>query len=422
MLKERRSAWWRYGGAIVMTGIAAVLRWAFNPLLGNAAPFALFVMAVTVTALFYGLGPALLAAFVGGLIALFAWLLPGHPPQSTVLTNSIVYLALTVFISILIELMRRARQRAEENTGEANESRKLLATTLGSIGDAVIATDVEARVTFMNPVAESLTGWTRAEALGQPIDAIFVIINEYSRQPVENPVARVLREGIIVGLANHTVLIQKQGTEIPIDDSGAPIRDEQGNVSGVVLVFRDVSERHKAEAALAFVASIVESSDDAIIGKTLDGIILSWNQGAERLYGYRAEEVIGKHIRLLTEPEHDDVEAILEQLKNGKSIDHYETVRVKKNGERVSVALTISPIKDLEGRLTGASTIARDITERKHAEAERARLLAEAETREQRARFLAEASAALASSLDYEVTLRRVAELAVPQLADWCAV
>ncbi|HJQ23020.1 MAG TPA: PAS domain S-box protein [Blastocatellia bacterium] len=544
MLEKGRPAWWRYGSAVVLTGMATALRWAFNPLLGNAAPFALFVMAVTITALLYGLGPALLAAIAGSLVAIFVWLLPSHPPQSTILTNVIVYLALTFFISLLIELMRRARWRAEENAEIASASRKLLATTLGSIGDAVIATDTEGRITFMNPVAETLTGWPRAEALEQPIESVFVIVNEYSRQTVESPVARVLREGVVVGLANHTVLIQKQGTEIPIDDSGAPIKDEQGNVSGVVLVFRDVSERHKAEDALAFVASIVESSDDAIIGKNLDGTIISWNKGAERLYGYRAEEIIGKHIRLLAEPEHDDIDQILEQIKRGGWIEHYETVRVKKNGERVQVALTISPIKSHGERLTGASTIARDITERKRAEetrlhlaaivesssdaiisktldgiiltwnqgaqrifgytaaeiigksililipperhaeeplilerlrrgervdhyetvrvtkdgqrldisltispirddqgrliaaskiarditaqkraeAERARLLAEAEQSEQRARFLAEASAALASSLDYEVTLRRVAELAVPQLADWCAV
>src|SRR6185436_10878310 len=127
-----------------MTGIAALLRWALNPLLGLAAPFAVFLMAVTITALSYGLGPALLTALVGGIIALFAWVLPAHPASSNVLTNSIVYLLLSFFISTLIELMRRARQRAEESAGAADESRKLLATTLGSIGDAVIATDLEA--------------------------------------------------------------------------------------------------------------------------------------------------------------------------------------------------------------------------------------------------------------------------------------
>src|SRR3982751_4061571 len=164
--KAERPAWWRYGSAVGMTGIAALLRWALSPILGSSAPFVFFVMAVTVTALSYGLGPALLTAVAGGIIALFAWVLPAHLTYSNVLTNVIVYLLLSLFIAILIELMRRARQRAEESAGSADESRKLLATTLGSIGDAVIATDLEARVTFLNPVAETLTGWPRGEALG----------------------------------------------------------------------------------------------------------------------------------------------------------------------------------------------------------------------------------------------------------------
>ncbi|HKQ05528.1 MAG TPA: PAS domain S-box protein [Blastocatellia bacterium] len=384
MPKAGRPAWWRYGNAVGMTGIAALLRWALSPVLGYSAPFVFFVMAVTVTALAYGLGPALLVTVAGGMIAVFAWLLPAPLSSSNVLTNIIVYLLLCLFISILIELMRRARQRAEESAGSADESRKLLATTLGSIGDAVIATDLDARVTFLNPVAETLTGWPRGAAIGQPASDVFVIVNEQSRQTVESPITRVLREGIVVGLANHTVLIRKDGSEIPIDDSGAPIRDEQGQLSGVVLVFRDVSERRRVEEALSFVASIVETSDDAIIGKRLDGTIVSWNAGAERLYGYRPEEVIGKHIRLLADAADDDIDHIMEQLKSGKRIEHYETVRVKKNGERVNVALTISTIKGPAGTLTGASTIARDITERKRADRERERLMAELESQRTR--------------------------------------
>ena len=104
------------------------------------------------------------------------------------------------------------------------EQRERLRTTLASIGDAVITTDTEGRVTYLNAVAESLTGWTNAEAVGQPLDAVFRIVNEQTRQPVENPATRALREGVVVGLANHTVLIAKDGTERPIDDSAAPIR------------------------------------------------------------------------------------------------------------------------------------------------------------------------------------------------------
>lgn len=127
------------------------------------------------------------------------------------------------------------------------ESEKWFSTTLRSIGDAVIATDRNALVKFMNPVAESLTGWPQEEALEMHLAKVFDIINRDTRQTVENPVIRVLREGNIVGLANHTVLVTRNGTEIPIDDRASPIKDDRGNLIGVVLVFRDVTEREKAE-------------------------------------------------------------------------------------------------------------------------------------------------------------------------------
>ena len=137
-----------------------------------------------------------------------------------------------------------ARRKAEEALRKQSD---WLRVTLSSIGDAVITTDVEARVTFMNRVAESLTGWTQAEVMGCPLTDIFQILNEQSRQPVENPALRTLGAGAIVGLANHTLLIAKDGVERPIDDTAAPIRNEQGEVVGVVLVFRDISERKRME-------------------------------------------------------------------------------------------------------------------------------------------------------------------------------
>lgn len=144
-----------------------------------------------------------------------------------------------------------ARKRAEE---ERERALSLWSTTLASIGDAVIATDVGGRVTFMNSVAESLTGWPVGEARGQPLTRVFSIVHEGSRQPVSNPVERVLREGAVVGLANHTVLVRRDGTDLPIDDSAAPIRDASGALHGAVLVFRDVTEEKQREARRAFLA------------------------------------------------------------------------------------------------------------------------------------------------------------------------
>jgi PAS domain S-box-containing protein len=251
------------------------------------------------------------------------------------------------------------------------EQRESLRVTLASIGDAVISTDRDGQVTFMNPVAEELTGWRQEEALRRPLTDIFKILNEETRKPVENPVAKVLQQGVIIGLANHTLLIARDGTERPIDDSAAPIRDSQGNILGVILIFRDVTERRRAEEANLRLAAIVESSDDAIIGKTLDGIIMSWNAGAERIFGYSAEEVLGRHISILAPPERsDEIPKILERIRSGERIDHYETIRRRKDGQRIRISLTVSPIRDASGKIIGISKIARDITERKRAEEE----------------------------------------------------
>jgi PAS domain S-box-containing protein len=145
----------------------------------------------------------------------------------------------------MIESNGRRRLRAERALRESEER---LRVTMRSIGDAVIATDTDGKIVFLNPVAESLTGWRTQEACGRPLDEVFRIVNETSRATVESPVAKVLRHGGIVGLANHTVLVARDGREIPIDDSGAPIRYDDGSVMGVVLVFRDVTERKEAEA------------------------------------------------------------------------------------------------------------------------------------------------------------------------------
>ena len=188
----------------------------------------------------------------------------------------------------------------------------------------------------MNEVAESLTGWPLTAARARPLDQVFRIINEETRQPVASPAARALREGVVVGLANHTLLVRRDGSECPIDDSAAPIRDEHGSISGCVLIFRDVTNQRRLEHEKAsqlltarLLAAIVESSDDAIVSKSLQGVIQSWNAGAERIFGYTAAQAIGRHISLLIPPERlAEEEHIIERLKSGERIDHFETERL----------------------------------------------------------------------------------------------
>jgi PAS domain S-box-containing protein len=260
-------------------------------------------------------------------------------------------------------------RRDDKNEKNIRRERQMLDVTLRSIGDAVIVTDVAGRVTFLNVVAEQLTGWSMADAKDQPFENIFRIVNERSSNPVENPVAKVLETGGIVGLANHTVLLTRDGRRFPIDDSGAPVRLPSGELVGVVVVFRDVTERKRAEHEHAWLAAIIDSSDDAIASKTLDGIVTSWNPAARRLFGYEPEEIVGKPITTIIPPElHAEEVEILARLRRGERIDHYETVRLAKDGRRIDISLTVSPIKDDDGEVIGASKIARDITDRKRTE------------------------------------------------------
>jgi PAS domain S-box-containing protein len=480
-----------YFVAVAVMVVATLVRWLLDPALGNHLQYITYFVAIVVVATYAGRWPSILAMILGWLAADFFFTAPrgsftGLAGESEFLVGSTAYFLASIAIVFLGESMHTARRRAEAD-------REALRVTLLSIGDAVIATDLEARVNFMNSVAETLTGWTAREAEGKSLDEVFQIVNEASRKPVENPAARALREGVIVGLANHTVLIAKDGAERPIDDSAAPIRGEQGSLAGTVLVFRDITERKEAERSLresearktaifeaaldciitidhkgcviefnaaaertfgyrrdevlgrelaeliipvslreshrrglahylatgegpvlgqriempalradgseilvelaiarigaddppmftaylrdvtqrerdkkarAHLAAIVAWSDDAIISMDLNGVITSWNRGAERLFGYMAEEAVGKPVTMLIPEGRLDEEAkILERIRRGEAVDHYETVRQREDGSRLDVSLTVSPLRDEAGNIVGASKISRDITE-----------------------------------------------------------
>ena len=280
-------------------------------------------------------------------------------------------LALGAIIAVLTSIVvGRSILREERTIAEQSD---LMRATLTSIGDAVITTDIDGRVTHLNPVAETLTGRPQEGAIGETLQTVFRIIDEQTRQPIENPAAMASREDRIGG---HLLLVAKDGSECPIDDRVAPIRSGDGEIHGYVLVFRDVRERREKErelsrgrAAEARLAALVQSSDDAIVSKSLEGIIESWNHGAERVFGYAAEEALSRPIAMLVPPERMAEEReIIERIRNGERIDTFDSVRIRKDGSRISVSLTISPIKDAAGRVIGASTIARDISERERHE------------------------------------------------------
>lgn len=306
-----------------------------------------------------------------------------------------------------------ARHRAER---ELAKERERLQITLASIGDGVISTDVEGRVTFLNPVAEHLTGWLQAEAAGLPLVEVFNIVNDHTRRPAENPALRALREGVVVELANHTVLIARDGKERPIDDSAAPIRDETGVPVGAVLVFRDVSERRRAEEVHARLAAIVESTGDSILSTSLDCEIQTWNPAAERLFGYSAAEAIGRQTAIIIPTDRlDEEREIFEKLRRGERVESFETIRVARDGRCLDIALTVSPLLDSEGQVIGAAKVGRDISERKRAE----RALRASEGRH---RFLAELALATQQLVDPDEVMLVSARLLAEHLGvDRCA-
>jgi PAS domain S-box-containing protein len=364
-----------YGISFLVLAGAVLLRLLLDPVMGDSLPLVTLFGAVAAAAWVGGYSPALLVTALGYVTCAYLFVEPRGElglDRADNLVGLIAYLFTCSLIIGTCQAMRMAQASARERS-------EVMRVTLASIGDAVITTDTEGRVTYLNSVAELLTGWKQHDAYGQPLAAVFRIINEDTRQTVENPTTRALRAGVVVGLANHTLLVAKDGVERPIDDSVAPIKDENGVVSGCVLIFRDVSERRlweKREAdrlmSARLLASIVESSDDAIVSKSLDGTIQSWNAAAERLFGYTSAEAVGRHISLIIpEDRLGEEEHIIASLKAGIHIEHFETERVGKDGRRLVISLTVSPVKDDEGRVVGASKIVRDITDRKLVESER---------------------------------------------------
>ncbi len=352
--------------------MAIFLRWALNPVLQDSFPFITLYGAIAIAVWYGRWQPAAFASLLGYFAARYLFF-SANATSFTVLTEITGLTAYALSSAIIIyfgERLHRANDELLElfesvNTLEDKSAREkeLLERTLASIGDAVIVTDSKGHILSINTQAERLLGWKNSEVVQKPLNDAFRIIDERTRQAAENPVERALREGVIIGLSNHTLLISRDGREIPIDDSAAPIKQGDGPVLGVALVFRDVSEQRAAQRAQARLAAIVEFSGDAIITKNLESIIQTWNVGAEKLFGYTANEVIGKSVTILFPEERlSEEDAILERLRRGQAVARLETVRVAKDGRRIPVSVSISPLKDSEGNVIGASKIIRDVS------------------------------------------------------------
>lgn len=288
------------------------------------------------------------------------------------------------------------RKRAEEALRLANAyNRSLIEASL----DPLVTIGPDGKITDVNTATEQVTGRSRQDLIGTDF-------SDYFTEPGKARAGyrQVFREGLVRDY--ELGLLHRDGHVTSVLYNASVYRDEAGQVVGVFAAARDITDRRRAEQAVSQLAAIVESSDDAITSTTLDGIVVSWNAGAERLYGYSAAEIIGRSISILLPPErHDDFPQILEGIKRGQSIRHFETTRRAKDGQNVDVSLTVSPIKNAEGQMVGASTIARDITERVHAYQLLERRV---EERTRQLTTLLEISHTVASTLELKPLLRLI--------------
>jgi PAS domain S-box-containing protein len=352
---------------LAATAAATIARFAMASVAGPGVPFITYFVAALILAWYCGFFSATLCVVLGSIVGSRYFLVHDHPGTILATSNDwtavIGYAIVALLVSLLLHLLRTAFERNKAAENAERQQRRWFEATLASIGDAVITTGLDGRVVHANSVAQAMLGWTESDMSGRPLDDFFHVIDEVSGEKLESPVPAVMKTGKVVGLPERSALKGRDGRTIPIDDTAAPIRNAEGRITGTVLVFRDVTARRRAEETVHLLASIVESSQDAIITHDLSGRFTSWNQGAERIFGYSAGEMIGQPASRIAKSEtEDEVPDVLRRIQAGQPVDQYQAVRRTKSGQLIDVSITFSPIYDEMGRISGLSKIARDIS------------------------------------------------------------
>jgi len=354
--------------APAFTALLMAVTWPFfaeNPII-------VYFPAVIFTAWLGGFNAGILSIVVSLTITDYLFIEPYYyltVPDRVTLIRMIVLAFSGVFISLVCSSLKRERSLVEQNAESSLQSEARLSGIIASAMDAIMTLDGEQKILLFNTAAETMFKCTAADAIGQPVERFIPKrfrgshadhVRKFGETHVTTRSMTSL--GGIFGLRGD-------GEEFPIEASISQLETTGQKFYTVIL--RDISERNRAEEVSERLAAIVESSDDAIIGKDLDGVATNWNAGAERLFGYSAREMVGQPLMRLIPPdrEHEEKE-ILDRVRSGQGVRHFDTVRLHKDGSTIYVSVTVSPIKNSAGKIIGVSKVARDISERKRAENE----------------------------------------------------
>jgi PAS domain S-box-containing protein len=243
---------------------------------------------------------------------------------------------------------------------ETSEDSAILSAIVQSSDDAIISKKLDGTIASWNAAAERIFGFTAAEAIGEPIS---IIIPDYLLTEESDILAKIKNGSRIEHY--ETMRKRKDGSRILISLTASPIKDQNGNIIGASKIARDITFQKTADEKQAILAAIVDSSDDAIVSKTLDGIITSWNHAAQRMFGYTEAEVTGEHISIIIPKNRlEEEKVIIENIRAGRKVNHFETIRRRKDGSEINISLTVSPVLNQHGKVIGASKVARDITQK----------------------------------------------------------
>jgi PAS domain S-box-containing protein len=374
----------RYGSAVVSVAVAIAIRAAVYPILGNRYPFILFFVAVVLTAGYGGYGPSLLALFLSWLSVDLLFLSSGANPSPFETRSQVAFgfFVIGLAVTVLGGFWRSARERAKSHSLQLQQAfetqnavREWLEITLASIADAVITTDPNGNVIFLNPVACRLTGWTSDQAMGRPLKQVFRTVQEITNKTEDLPIAKVVGNGEVIVSNDEVVLIAENGARRSIEHNAAPIRDSNGKIKGVVIVFRDVTERHRVEQAKKEsderFHQLADHISDVFWIYELDGSKIGYISPAyESLWGRSCQSVYERPLSYLEAVHEEDRQRATkahQSLERGKATAlEYRIVRP--DGRIRWVWDRGFPIEDECGRVIRIAGIAEDITERKRVE------------------------------------------------------